>query len=167
MGELLQAAIHRLSVIPFERIGGNIQDSHHTLIKEYFRRVNAFLNQTGVEIEKYPIFSVGKVLHRTADIHVFQVCPQLDTLNNLYMKAICYAHLEISALADEGIAEAVQYLHLYEPVIELLEQGAQFTIRQGELIMGTSAYPLEYWRNLDIIPQDIHEHTLKKMDSQN
>ncbi|MCD1259778.1 hypothetical protein B5M42_013130 [Paenibacillus athensensis] len=150
MGKLLQAAIQRLSAISFEFMDKPIRDSHHALVRQYFSRVNAFLNQTGVEIERYPIFSVGKVLHKTVGVQLLHVCPQLDAWNNPYMKAICYAYLEVCALADEHVEEAAPYVDLYEPVIELLEQGIQFTIRQGELLLGDSAYPLDYWRSLDL-----------------
>lgn len=55
-----------------------------------------------------------------------KACPILEDINNLYIKAICYYHLEICSLVDEGVEEANEYRDLYEPMIKLLERGGVF-----------------------------------------
>lgn len=165
MGSLVNNAVNRLSSIGFENVGDKLQESHHVLIREYFRRVNAFLDTESIPVDKYPIFSIAKVLGKTVDVNVFNLCPKLDEINNLYIKAICYCYLEISKLADEGVSEAIEYIDLYEPMIKLLERGGSFSIRQGEMIVGTSSYPLKYWRDLDIPITDISDAALDCIDT--
>ncbi|MEY9973238.1 hypothetical protein ABH966_003622 [Lysinibacillus sp. RC46] len=164
MGDLLSIALKRLSIIQFESIDDNIKESHHVLIREYLRRINIFLDNLEIDVDKYPIFSISKALGKSFDSKIFDICPKLKT-NNLYIQAICYCYLEISQLADEGVDEAKDYIDLYEPMIKFIERGGVFWIRQGELIVGKSAYPLSYWRNLEIQPIDISDDSLSEIDN--
>ncbi|WP_141694974.1 hypothetical protein [Paenibacillus kribbensis] len=166
MGRILNQAVERLSSIHFESLGDQVCDSHHILISEYFRRVNAFIESSSVAVNKYPIFSIASVLGKTVSLDVSKVCPKLEELENIYIKALSYCYLEISALADEGVKEALDHIDLYEPMIKFFERGGSFYIRQGEILVGRSAYPLNYWRNLNIPIQDISDVTLNKLDNE-
>ncbi|AKG36438.1 hypothetical protein [Paenibacillus durus] len=166
MGEILNQAIERLSSIHFESIGDKLRESHHILISEYFRRANAFIDTLSVPVDKYPIFSVASVLGKTLHVDISKVYPKLEEVNNLYIKALCYCYLEISALADEGVSEALKYVDLYDPMIKLFERGGSFSIRQGEMVVGTSAYPLNYWRDLNIPIKDISDSILDRVDKE-
>ena len=165
MGDLLNIALERLSTIQFENIDDEIKESHHVLIREYLRRVNVFLDNLEIDVDKYPIISISKALGKSIDSNIFKICPKLDKINNLYIRAICYCYLEISQLADEGVDEAVDYIDLYEPMIKFFERGGTFWIRQGELIVGKSAYPLRYWRDLDVPRNDISDDSLSEIDN--
>lgn len=165
MEDLLSIALKRLSTIQFENIDDKIKESHHVLIREYLRRINSFLDNLVIIADKYPIFSISKALGKSFDSNIFKLCPKLDKLNNLYIQAICYCYLEISQLADEGVDEAKDYIDLFEPMIKFFERGGVFWIRQGELIVGKSAYPLSYWRNLEIKPCDISDDSLSEIDN--
>jgi hypothetical protein len=164
LGNLLNIAVKRLSTIQFENTADKIQESHHVLIREYFRRINVFLDTLGINVDKYPIFSITKVLEKALDDNIFSICPNVNEVNNLYVKAICFSYLEISELADEGVSEAIDYIDLYEPMIKFFERGGIFSIRQGEMIVGSSSYPLKYWRNLSIPINDISDASLDKVD---
>lgn len=157
MGHLLTTAIERLSSISFEDTEDNLLESSHVLIKEYFRRVNQLLNEMDTSINQYPLFSFAKILGKGIDEKVYRACSKLDTIQNSYVKVICCGYLEVSELADQGVDEAIQYLDLYEPMIKLFERGGSFIIRQGEMVVGSSAYPLKYWRHLNISVQDISD----------
>lgn len=160
----LNKAIERLSSISFEDIETKSKESYHVLIKEYFRRANLFLDAMDTSIDRYPIISFAKILGKSVDEKVYQACPNLGTLKNPYIKAICYCYLEISDLADQAVNEAMEYIDLYEPIIKFFERGGSFTIRQGEMLVGSSAYPLLYWRDLNIPIQDISDEALNNMD---
>lgn len=164
MGVLLNDAVNRISLINFEDERDNFCESHHILIIEYFRRVNAVLDTLSITSDKYPIIRIASVLGKSLHVDIMKVCPMLKDINNLYIKAICYCYLEISSLVDEGFDEAKEYVNLYEPIIKLLERGGSFSIRQGELLVGTSAYPLSYWRELNIKKQDISDANLDGVD---
>ncbi|KHL91216.1 hypothetical protein QW71_35955 [Paenibacillus sp. IHB B 3415] len=164
MGALLNDAVNRISLINFEDGGNKFCESHHILISEYFRRVNAVLNTLSLNIDKYPIFRIASVLGNSQHVDIMKVCPMLKDINNLYIKAICYYYLEICSLVDERVDKANEYADLYEPMIKLLERGGSFNLRQGELLIGTSAYPLSYWRELNITKQDISEANLERVD---
>ncbi|QLG37700.1 hypothetical protein HW560_05995 [Paenibacillus sp. E222] len=155
MGHLLTKAIERLSFISFEDTENSSLESSHVLIKEYLRRVNQLLNEMDASIDQYPLFSFAKILGKAIDEKVYRVCSKLDTLGNPYVKVVCYGYLEVSELADQGVDEAIQYIDLYEPMIKLFERGGSFIIRQGEMVVGSSTYPLKYWRHLNISVQDI------------
>ncbi|OMF02797.1 hypothetical protein MHI48_30125 [Paenibacillus sp. FSL H7-0942] len=158
MGQLLTKAIERLSSISFEDTeDSSLESSSHGLIKEYLRRVNQLLNEMDASIDQYPLFSFAKILGKAIDEKVYRACSKLDTLGKPYVKVICYGYLEVSELADQGVGEAIQYIDLYEPMIKLFERGESFTIRQGEMVVGDSAYPLKYWRHLNISVQDISD----------
>ncbi|WP_419890525.1 hypothetical protein [Paenibacillus xylanexedens] len=165
MGHLLNKAVERLSFIPFEDLGKNSLESYHVLIKEYLRRVNHFLNEMDTSVDRYPVFSFAKTIGETVDEKVYQACPSLGILQNPYMKAICYCYLEITELADQGTNQAIKYINLYEPIIKFIERGGSFTIKQGEMIVGNAAYPLTYWRGLDIEEQDISDIALERVDN--
>ncbi|MEB2282577.1 hypothetical protein LAV73_21860 [Lysinibacillus xylanilyticus] len=165
MGDLLSIALKRISTIQFENIDDKIKESHHVLIREYLRRINVFLDNLGIGVDEYPIFSVSKTLGKSSNINIFKICPKLDKINNLYIQVICYCYLEISQLADEGVDEAMDYIDLYEPMIKFFERRGVFWIRQGELIVGKSVYPLSYWRHLEIQPSDISDDLLSEMDN--
>ncbi|MGM1022726.1 MAG: hypothetical protein ACQEXV_19985 [Bacillota bacterium] len=165
MGRILNQAVERLSSIHFESLGDQVCDSHHILISEYFRRVNAFIESSSVTVNKYPIFSIASALGKTVSLDVSKVCSKLEELENIYIKALSYCYLEISALADEGVKEALDHIDLYEPMIKFFERGGSFYIRQGEMLVGKSAYPLNYWRNLNIPINDISDKTLSNIDS--
>ncbi|MGE7093150.1 hypothetical protein ACQKII_17165 [Lysinibacillus sp. NPDC048646] len=160
----MNIAVKRLSTIQFENVSYKIKESHHVLIREYFRRINVFLDNVDIVVDKYPIFSISKVLGKTLEGDIFNVCPKVGVINNLYIKAICLCYLEISELADEGVSEAIEYIDLYEPIIKFLERGGDFSIRQGEMIVGSSSYPLKYWRDLDIPVNDISDVSLDRID---
>ena len=67
---------------------------------------------------------------------------------------------------DNAVARATlssRYL-LYEPMIKLFERGESFNIRQGEMVVGSSAYPLKYWRHLNISVQDISDIELNHIE---
>ncbi|MEK4363083.1 hypothetical protein MKX68_11520 [Paenibacillus sp. FSL M8-0212] len=158
MGQLLTKAIERLSSISFEDTeDSSLESSSHVLIKEYLRRVNQLLNEMHTSINQYPLLSFAKILGKAIDEEVYRACSKLDTLGNPYVKVICYGYLEVSELADQGVDEAIQYIDLYEPMIKFFERGGSFTIRQGEMVVGSSAYPLNYWRHLNISVQDISD----------
>lgn len=158
MGQLLTKAIERLSSISFEDTeDSSLESSSHVLIKEYLRRVNQLLNEMHTSINQYPLLSFAKILGKAIDEEVYGACSKLDTLGNPYVKVICYGYLEVSELADQGVDEAIQYIDLYEPMIKFFERGGSFTIRQGEMVVGSSAYPLNYWRHLNISVQDISD----------
>lgn len=157
MGHLLTTAIERLSSISFEYTEDNSLESSHVLIKEYLRRVNQLLNEIDTSIDQYPLFSFARILGKAIDEKVCRACSKLDTIQNTYVKVICCGYLEVSELADQGVDEAIQYIDLYEPMIKFFEQGGCFTIRQGEMVVGGSAYPLKYWRHLNISVQDISD----------
>ncbi|WP_027088401.1 hypothetical protein [Cohnella panacarvi] len=165
MGTLLNNAVKRISSIRFENVGDKVRQSHHVLISEYFRRVNAFLDAFGAHTDKYPIFSIAKVLEKNVDTNIYDLCPNLHEINHVYVKAICYGYLEIYALADEGVSEAIEFIDLYEPMIKLFERGGSFGIRQGELLVGRSSYPLKYWRELHIPLHDISDSALNRVDA--
>ncbi|MGY3187351.1 hypothetical protein [Lysinibacillus sp. TE18511] len=165
MGDLLNIALERLSTIQFENIDDKIKESHHVLIREYLRRVNVFLDHLEIDVGKYPIISISKALGKSFNSNIFKICPELNNINNLYIKAICYCYLDISQQADEGVDEAIDYIDLYEPMIKFFERGGAFWIRQGELIVGKSAYPLRYWRNLDVQMNDISDDSLSEIDN--
>lgn len=166
MGRILNQAVERLSSIHFESLGDQLCDSHHILVSEYFRRVNAFIESASVSVDKYPIFSIASVLGKTVNLDISKVFPKLEKLENIYIKALSYCYLEISALADQGIKEALDHVDLYEPIIKFLERGGSFYIRQGEMLVGKSAYPLNYWRNLNIPINDISDKALNNLDSE-
>lgn len=158
MGQLLTKAIERLSSISFEDTeDSSLESSSHVLIKEYLRRVNQLLNEMDASIDQYPLLSFAKILGKAIDEKVYRAYSKLDTLGNPYVKVICYGYLEVSELADQGVDEAIQYIDLYEPMIKLFERGGSFIIRQGEMVVGSSAYPLNYWRHLNISVQDISD----------
>lgn len=158
MGQLLTKAIERLSSISFEDTeDSSLESSSHVLIKEYLRRVNQLLKEMDASINQYPLLSFAKILGKAIDEEVYRACSKLDTLGNSYVKVICYCYLEVSELADQGVDEAIQYIDLYEPMIKFFERGGSFIIRQGEMVVGSSAYPLKYWRHLNISVQDISD----------
>ncbi|MCF2715788.1 hypothetical protein LWE69_00165 [Paenibacillus sp. UKAQ_18] len=126
MGRILNQAVERLSSIHFESLEDQVCDSHHILISEYFRRVNAFIESASVAVDKYPIFSIANVLGKTVNLDISKVFPKLEKLENIYIKALGYCYLEISALADQGIKEALDHVDLYEPIIKFLERGGVF-----------------------------------------
>lgn len=164
MEHSLDRAIKRLSAISFQSKTISPQSSHHILISEYLRRVNAFLDKLSVFPDRYPLFSFAKMLGREIDADVYNACPKLNTLQNTYMKAICYSFLEVSELTGRGIEEAIQYADLYEPMLKFFERGGSFTIRKGELVVGDAAYPLMYWRTRVIPVQDIRDNSLDLLD---
>jgi hypothetical protein len=58
--------------------------------------------------------------------------------------------LKWSALQDAGNEPAQRFSNLYDPLIQLIEQGVSFGgIRKGELIFGEEGYqiPLGGWRS--------------------
>ncbi|MEO3943978.1 hypothetical protein [Gorillibacterium sp. CAU 1737] len=154
MGDHLHFAASRLSAIQFVNSGATLQESHHALIREYFRRINDCLNHLGFDVDLYPIVWLSKALGIAPDDKLFHHCPQIQEIDNPYLKAVCYGYLDICKLADEGVSEAIHYLDLYEPMIQFIERGGIFTIRQGEMVVGRSCYPLKYWRDLDIPAYD-------------
>jgi hypothetical protein len=163
MGYLLNKAVERLKSIN-DVTEEKLQESHHVLIVEYFRRVNLFLDMKAINIDRYPIFSFAKIIGETINSEVYDCLPKLNIFQNVYMKAVCYSFLEISELADRGVQEAYKHIDLFEPIIKFLERGGSFTIRQGEMMVGDSAYPLNYWRDKVIEEQDISERTLQILD---
>ena len=163
MGYLLNKAVERLKSIN-DVTEEKLQESHHVLIVEYFRRVNIFLNMRAINIDRYPIFSFAKTIGETINNEVYDCLPKLNIFQNVYMKAVCYSFLEISELADRGVQEAYKHIDLFEPIIKFMERGGSFTIRQGEMMVGDSAYPLNYWRDKVIEEQDISERTLQILD---
>lgn len=95
---------------------------------------------------------------------MYRACPQLDTLHNVYMKAVCYSYLEVCELIDLGVDDAIQNADLHEPMLKFFERDGTFNIRKGELEVGDAAYPLMYWRNLAIPVQDISDNSLDLID---
>ncbi|MCM3784960.1 hypothetical protein M3231_18480 [Neobacillus mesonae] len=167
MGYHLDKAINRLTAIT-NNYGenNNLQkESHHVLASEFFRRVNAFIETSHAQVETYPIFSVAKALGKKTNIDLFNLCPQIRGINHLYVKAVCYGYLELSVLADESDREAKDHIEIYEPMIKLLERNGSFNIRQGELVVGRSSYPIDYWRNLNVSSSDISDDNLDRLDS--
>lgn len=164
MKHSLAKAIERLSAISFQINSSSLQNSHHTLICEYLRRVNVFLDKLNVSPDRYPLFSFAKMLGRKIDPDVYRSCPQLNTINNPYMKAICYSYLEVCDLIDQGVDDAIKYADLYDPMLKFYERGGSCTIRKGELVVGDAAYPLMYWRTLVIPVQDISDISLDLID---
>ncbi|MCK6076723.1 hypothetical protein [Paenibacillus silvae] len=164
MNHKLAKGIERLSAISVQSNTHSHQKSHHVLIKEYLRRVNVFLDKLNVFPDRYPLFSFAKLIGRKIDANVYRACPELDTLNNSYMKAICYSYLEVCELIDQGVDDAIQYADLYDPMLKFFERGGSFTIRKGELVLGDAAYPLMYWRTLVIPVQDISDIFLDLID---
>jgi hypothetical protein len=134
------------------------------LISEYFRRINTVLDTLSITIDKYPIIRIASVLGKSIQVDIMKVCPILKDINNLYIKAICYCYLEVSALIDEEVNEAKKYVDLYDLMIKLLERGGNFSIRQAEMMIGTSIYPLSYWLEQNIPKQDISDANLDSVD---
>ncbi|MFD0671906.1 hypothetical protein [Cohnella sp. GCM10027633] len=163
MGAFLNHAVDRISIIKFEDAGSK-SESHHILISEYFRIINNFLDKLSVSVENYPIVRVASVLGKVTAIDIIKACPALKNIQNVYIKAICYSYLEVSALADEGVVEVIEYMDLYEPMLKFLERGGRFRLIQGELLVELSAYPLSYWRGLKIAKQDISDDHLDIID---
>ncbi|WP_434748737.1 hypothetical protein [Paenibacillus amylolyticus] len=163
MGYLLNKAVERLKSIN-DVTEEKLQESHHILILEYFRRVNLFLDRKAISIDRYPIFSFAKIIGETINDEVYDCLPKLNIFQNVYIKAVCYSFLEISELADRDVEEAYKHIDLFEPIIKFLERGGSFTIRQGEMMVGNSTYPLIYWRDKVIEEQDISERTLQILD---
>ncbi|MGO4529109.1 hypothetical protein AB4Z30_08500 [Paenibacillus sp. 2TAF8] len=164
MGPTLAKGIERMSAISFQMNSFSPKSSHHILISEYLRRVNVFLDKLSVFPDRYPLFSFAKMIGRETDADVYCACPPLDTLHNVYMKAICYSYLEVCELIDQGVNDAIQNADLHEPMLKFLERGGMFTIRKGELEVGDAAYPLMYWRTLVIPVQDISDNSLNLID---
>ncbi|MCM3134374.1 hypothetical protein M3629_16390 [Paenibacillus polysaccharolyticus] len=164
MGATLAKGIERLSAISFQMDSFSPQNSHHILISEYLRRVNVFLDKLSLFPDGYPLFSFAKMIGREIDADVYRACPQLDTLHNVYMKAVCYSYLEVCELIDLGVDDAIQNADLHEPMLKFFERDGTFNIRKGELEVGDAAYPLMYWRNLAIPVQDISDNSLDLID---
>ncbi|MFA4134239.1 MULTISPECIES: hypothetical protein [unclassified Brevibacillus] len=163
----LISAAERISLIDFDNIRNQDYKSHHLLVQEFLRRATCVIHEYSITLKtlRYPFISAYDVMDRELDIDVLQWCPKLEEIHNGTIKYMCRYYLEWSALIDKGISVALEHKDLYEPLIQLLERGGSFNIRQNSMIVGEATFHLPTYRDKVILEHsDISEQYLDQLD---
>lgn len=158
-GELINA-VRRVSNIEWDKVGKEEKISNMALIKEYLRRAAVLIKTNSLNV-RYPFFDATEALGKEQWVDLVKMCPQLEKINNAFIKRICECYIKWAILVDEKEAIAVQFSDLYEPLIMIFERGGTVGVHHGDIVTGGGALPLP---NIDYMfkqePIDISDYGL-------
>ncbi|WP_431686458.1 hypothetical protein [Hahella sp. NBU794] len=148
-GHVLFDSLNRLKRINWLASGD--PESHAQWIAEYLRRVAVMSNELGLDLSS-PFFKPVKILVISGDqsadamVEFMAIAEDADLVKNAYVRRSCECYLEWSEGGDEGRDVALAYPDIFDPLISLIESGGKFGLHHGEIMVGSSAIPLNNWK---------------------
>lgn len=142
-------AINRINKIEWEKLGQTIGNSERDWGYEYLQGMAEFVNEQALKPNINPLLvNVASVLGDRTEINYVEYCGvevQEALINNALPKHILNFYLQLANYADHN-RNVERYLRIYEPLIQLLENGFVFAFREGGLMVHNVAfYPLNGW----------------------
>jgi hypothetical protein len=164
MDKRYNEVVYRISRINWRNIGLVEKKSNVALAKEYIRRAALLVKTYSLNV-KFPFYSAAQAIGKSQQIDIVGICPQLENLDNAFVKRFCECYLEWAFLTDTKEPAAIQFCDLYEPLIKLFERGGTIGLHHGEVVVGRYAFPLVHWSSLALEePIDISDSGLEIWD---
>lgn len=142
-------ALNRINHINWEKFGK--PDAELTEVEylgyEYLRRIAAFYSQQSVPPILPLVTNIAEILGDTEEFSLD--CCKVEVPEKVkgqwIPKCTLEFYLQLARFSDKN-PNAVQYISVYDPLIQLLENGYNFTYKErGLYIFDLSLYPLSNW----------------------
>lgn len=152
-------AIERINKIEGRKLEDNL-DEQKKLGYEYLRRMAVFVHEKELKPINPLCINIATILGDSEDDEYIKYCSdeiQTALKNKILPKMIINFYLQLAKFADDN-EQASLYLQIYEPMIRLLEQGAEYGFREGGLMIdNVMFFPLGGWysRFLDAPSKEI------------
>lgn len=141
-------AIERINKINWNQLGNHVCQNEKNLGYEYLRRMAQFFNKQNLKPINPLFTNVASLLGDNEIMNIMEYC-NVDTNEALkdksVMKAILMFYLQLAKYSDQNESAGI-FLQIYEPLIQLMEDGFIFAFREGGFqINNAKFYPLNDW----------------------
>ena len=146
----LEEAINRINKIDWKRVGKVTGKDEMYLGYEYLKRIAKFIDEQNLNRKRLKplLINVAFEMGYCSDKKYIDYC-SMEVQKALIGYSVaaynlnCYLQLVDYAEEDK---ELEQYLQIYEPLIQLIERGFLYSIREGGfMVYGVGFYPLHGW----------------------
>ena len=144
---MFEKQLTRVLEIDENRLGSNVSDEHCKLVNRFLKSAAAMLNEQSSEIqsphfEPHEVFGVGESLDKELKA---KLRGKFD--RSFFTYQVVSRHLRLAKLVETN-ENAVVYCNLYEPLIEILEDGGLLDLERGDMIVdGKWTAPVRNFRN--------------------
>jgi hypothetical protein len=115
------------------------------LMKQYLSGAAKMCRQEAIEVSS-PFFNAANLVGASfAEGTSGLEAESLSHIEGVYRRISCFNYLVWCAALDQHVALAMRHPHVFEPLMELVEQGGSITLHHGELILSAAAFPLRNW----------------------
>ncbi len=145
----LETAIKRINSIDWKRLGNSENKDDKNLGYEYLRGMAIFFRDQSL-IPTNPLFTnVASLLGDKEIIDIVNYCDtkaQEALRDKSLPKTIIMFYLQLAKYSDQTQNGVELYIHIYDPLIQLLEEGFIYAFKEGGLmIYNAKFYPLTNW----------------------
>lgn len=146
----LKEAINRVNKIERKKADSVVEKYVGDLVYEYLRRMAGFVKEQNMSpYNVKPLFiNVAFQLGDSSEKNYIKYCSleiQKELTNTIVPEYNLNCYLQLVDYAEED-KELEQYLQIYEPLIQLIERGFLYSIREGGfMVYGVGFYPLHGW----------------------
>ena len=151
-------AVARVNNIVWSKSGKTLNNNVNHLGNEYLRRMAIFLKEQSLKPVNPLCVNVASVLGDEEGTDYIEYCSvevQSAVRDKTLPRMILNFYLQLADYSDYN-KKAASYLQIYEPLIQILEQGFIFAFRDGGLmIYNVGYYPLSGWydRFVEALPE--------------
>ena len=140
-------AVERINKIDWGRINMEGGKDAQNLGCQFLHRMAIFTRDHSLTTNYNPLFrNIAAELGDKESIDIADYCSiEAQTVLNTVLRSIIMCYLQLAKYSDQN-PDAYKYMQVYEPLIQLLEEGFLFTYREGGLmIFGGGLYHLHHW----------------------
>lgn len=147
----LDKAIQRINDIQWDRVGHNPSSTDAQLGYEFLRRLAHFFKEQSIKPTPPLYANIARLLgDSNEEVIVADYCTLEASgflSDNLYVGKIFGYYIQLAKYADQS-PDTMKYLHVYEPLIKIIEKGGLFILKHLELdIVNVANFPLHGWYN--------------------
>ena len=141
-------AIERINKIDWNNLGNPASQNEKHLGYEYLKRMAHFFYSQNLKPINPLFTNIASLLGDKEIMNIMEYCnveAQEALEDKSMMKASLTLYLQLAKYSDKN-KNAGMFLQIYEPLIQLMEEGFVFAFREGGFqVFNTKFYPLYDW----------------------
>ncbi len=129
-----ETQLARIMKIEPERLGSNVTDEHCKLVNRFLASVARLLNEQNSEIQS-PHFDPREVFGADESLDKeLKGKLRIRFDNSFFVYQIVCRHLRLTRLSESN-ENAAAHFDLYQPLIEILEDGGTLDLDRGDIVV--------------------------------
>ncbi|WP_145049236.1 hypothetical protein [Paenibacillus xylanexedens] len=145
----MREAVSRSSNIDWSLVGAVVSPENERLAYEFFRRLASFFQKENIAPVSPKFADITCLLgggKELVDIRTIYSQETIEYMNQFSgIELFCHFYLKLASYIDDH-PEYSEYIHIYEPLLRILERKGGFVFRVNELeIVGVCHFPLGGW----------------------